>query len=66
MESGGLDGEVQSNTMFMERFLDWTGVLIEPNPVSYEKLREKHRKVWSVHACLSPQPYPQTVYTFYL
>ncbi len=38
IEIGALDGVRYSNTKFFEDSLGWSGVLIEPNPVSYEKL----------------------------
>ena len=58
VESGALDGERNSNSLLFERTRHWTGLLVEPNPYSYEKLKKKHRKAFSINACLSPHPYP--------
>jgi len=53
IECGALDGEIRSNTLFMEQYLDWEGVLIEANPKNYRNLRLKHRKAWTIPVCLS-------------
>jgi FkbM family methyltransferase len=37
------DGFVFSNTYVLEKFLDWNGICIEPNPKFYKKL-QKNRK----------------------
>ena len=59
VEAGAFDGESYSNTLFMERSLNWNGLLIEPNPDSFSKLTRKHRRAWSVNAALSVVPYPK-------
>ncbi|XP_065583743.1 protein Star-like isoform X2 [Artemia franciscana] len=61
VECGALDGETRSNTLYMERFLGWEGVLIEADPSNYRELETKNRKAWSVPACLSIKPYPSKV-----
>ena len=38
VELGAHDGETQSNTKFFELFKNWKGILIEPNPMCFEKL----------------------------
>jgi len=38
IECGAFDGVNQSNTWFFEKTLNWKGVLIEPNPITYKKL----------------------------
>ena len=53
VECGALDGETRSNTLSLERDLDWTGVLIEGSPENVEKMKGKHRKSWLVPNCLS-------------
>lgn len=52
IESGAADGEYQSNTLSLEKYLNWTGLLIEPDYESYQKLKSKNRKSWIVHSCL--------------
>jgi FkbM family methyltransferase len=40
IELGALDGVTYSNTKFFEDSLDWTGILIEPHPIIYNRLQE--------------------------
>ncbi|EFX82300.1 hypothetical protein DAPPUDRAFT_302580 [Daphnia pulex] len=61
IECGALDGQVRSNTLFMEQHLGWQGILIEADPKNYQKLLKKNRRAWSVPACLSTSPNPKTV-----
>lgn len=61
IECGALDGEIRSNTLFMEQNLDWEGVLIEGDPQNFKSVLTKHRKAWAVPACLSTLPHPMTV-----
>lgn len=42
VEFGALDGLLDSNTLFFERQLGWTGILIEPNPAAFALLQH-HR-----------------------
>ncbi len=58
VESGGFDGEFLSNTLFMERYLDWSGLLIEADKKSFEKLFSRNRKAFSLPNCISIKPYP--------
>lgn len=58
VESGALDGEYLSNTLWLEQELSWTGLLVEPDPDSYRQLSFKHRKAWSSNTCLSRTTYP--------
>ncbi|XP_066939167.1 uncharacterized protein [Macrobrachium rosenbergii] len=50
VELGALDGETHSNTVFLERELGWTGLLIEPLPESFRSLTTKGRKAYSINA----------------
>ncbi|CAL4118356.1 unnamed protein product, partial [Meganyctiphanes norvegica] len=59
VEAGALDGEYLSNSLWLEEEMGWTGLLVEPNPFSYKDLLLKHRKAWSVNACLSTETYPK-------
>ncbi len=38
VEFGALDGVFHSNTYFFEKFLNWHGLCIEPNPNTYKEL----------------------------
>ncbi|XP_065557641.1 uncharacterized protein LOC136025541 [Artemia franciscana] len=58
VEAGAFDGEFSSNTLYMERALNWTGILIEPDPFNFSLLKQKQRKSWLLPACLSPFKYP--------
>jgi hypothetical protein len=61
VESGALDGEDDSNTLFYEK-LGWTGLLVEPNPEYTNKVLGKHRKAYFFKGCLSPTPHEQTLH----
>lgn len=37
----------------MERVLDWTGLLIEGNPLTFKKLKARKRNAWISPVCLS-------------
>ena len=64
IEAGALDGETTSTTIFMERELEWEGVLVEANPESFTKIVSKHRKAWLVPAALSNSAYPKYTQCF--
>lgn len=59
LEVGALDGEIRSNTLYFERFLNWTGLLIEPDPINFSQLLKKNRRAWLSPTCLSKRPYPE-------
>lgn len=48
VEAGALDGETFSNSLFFERERNWSGILIEPLPLSYQKILKKNRKMYSI------------------
>ena len=54
VEAGAYDGETWSNTLHLERFHNWTGLLIEPSLENYKILRGKNRNAISVNSCLCP------------
>ncbi|XP_042884910.1 protein Star-like [Penaeus japonicus] len=58
LEAGALDGYYQSNTFFLERDYNWTGLLVEPNPVFFQSLLTRHRRAWATDLCLGTKPYP--------
>jgi FkbM family methyltransferase len=59
VEGGACDGESLSNSLYFELFNNWTGVLIEPNPVYFNQLLQKHRKTYKINACISPSDKPE-------
>lgn len=54
VELGANDGFTQSNTYYLEKFLRWTGVLIEPLPRLYQQAvkNRPHSQVYN-YACVS-------------
>ncbi|KAG7162841.1 Star-like 17 [Homarus americanus] len=58
VEAGALDGETMSNTLWLERELGWTGLLVEADRTAYLSLITKHRRAWAANVCLAPTPYP--------
>ena len=40
VEAGANDGFTQSNTLLLEKFKNWNGLLIEPSPVAFEKCKQ--------------------------
>ena len=61
VEAGALDGQFLSTTLQLEQQLNWTGLLIEPDPDSYKDLVSRNRKAWISNACLSTDPYPKQI-----
>ena len=55
VECGASDGEDDSNTLFFERRRNWTGLLIEPNTITFKRLLGKNRNVLSLNACLNTE-----------
>jgi hypothetical protein len=53
IECGALDGEDFSNTVDLERKNNWTGVLIEGSPASFDILLARHREAALVPTCVS-------------
>jgi hypothetical protein len=62
VECGALDGEFMSNTIDLERKFNWAGILIEANPITFQKLISRNRKAHTVPICLSLEPFPTQVY----
>lgn len=58
VECGAYDGETRSNTLVLERFLSWTGLLIEADPINFSKMVTKNRKAYLSPTCLAVQPFP--------
>jgi hypothetical protein len=53
VEAGAYDGETWSNTLYLERYKGWTGLLIEPSVENYKILKSKNRNAYSVNSCLA-------------
>lgn len=51
VDIGAHDGITLSNTYLLEARYQWTGICIEANPITYEKLR-KNRRSTCVNTCL--------------
>ncbi|EFX85456.1 hypothetical protein DAPPUDRAFT_314237 [Daphnia pulex] len=61
VECGALNGEYMSNTIDLERKFNWGGILIEANPITFQKLMSRNRKSWTLPVCLSLEPFPTKV-----
>lgn len=61
VECGALDGETRSNTLFMERYLGWQGILIEADPINFQEMMKRGRHAWLSPTCLSLRQYPTIV-----
>ncbi|KAL7629969.1 UNVERIFIED_CONTAM: hypothetical protein RMT77_019911 [Armadillidium vulgare] len=59
VEAGALDGEFLSNTLWLEKYKGWKGLLIEPDTANFRSLLKKNRKAWTVNVGLSTGPYPE-------
>nr|CAH0110633.1 unnamed protein product [Daphnia galeata] len=53
--------EFLSNTLYMERSLGWSGLLIEADRKAYSRLLKRNRKAYTAPVCLSTKPYPMQV-----
>ncbi|XP_018403158.1 PREDICTED: uncharacterized protein LOC108780069 [Cyphomyrmex costatus] len=53
VECGAYDGEIRSNTLFLERFRGWSGLLIEADPINFTKMLQKNRRAYLSPTCLS-------------
>ncbi|XP_076043164.1 uncharacterized protein LOC143026514 [Oratosquilla oratoria] len=53
LEVGAVDGEFMSQTLYLEKNLNWTGYLIEPDPRSFEMLRHSGRNATLIKACVA-------------
>ncbi|KAK2141270.1 hypothetical protein LSH36_1131g00010 [Paralvinella palmiformis] len=54
VECGAADGQLKSNSLYLELFMNWTGLLIEADRRLFDKIRTKSRHAYLVNACLSP------------
>jgi FkbM family methyltransferase len=51
VEVGALDGISGSNTYFFEKERNWSGILIEPNPIEFKKLLDCDRTLSKKENC---------------
>ena len=51
VEVGALDGFGASNTYFFEKERNWSGLLIEPNPIEFKKMLEIDRPLSKMENC---------------
>ncbi|CAG0916867.1 unnamed protein product [Notodromas monacha] len=58
-EAGALDGETLSCSLYFEVVRNWTGLLVEMNPLAMERLISKNRKAQIAPVCLSTTAIPQ-------
>ena len=59
IEAGAWDFVHTSNTLWFEVKHNWTGLLIEPYPMQYERGRKTNRKAFSSCSCLSTKTRPR-------
>lgn len=52
VDVGANDGIFLSNTYFFEKQLKWTGMCIEPHPITFKKLK-KNRKCLCIEGCIA-------------
>ncbi len=55
VECGAAEGEYHSSSLYLERKRGWNGLLIEANSEFHKRLLKKHRKCYSINACLSTE-----------
>ncbi|KAL1451404.1 hypothetical protein WDU94_005783 [Cyamophila willieti] len=53
VECGAVDGVFLSNSLYLERALNWRGLLIEADRNNFNKLRTKNRNAYISNTCLS-------------
>ncbi|CAL8144903.1 unnamed protein product [Orchesella dallaii] len=58
IEAGAHEGEKGSHTLYLEKELGWTGLLVECNPTVVPILKTHHRKAWVADVCLAPSTTP--------
>ena len=65
VEAGAYDGETFSNTLFLEKERNWTGLLVEADPQLFQILKGRNRRAYLSKTCLSTTPYAVTAnFTF--
>ena len=64
VDCGALDGEMGSSTYVLEKDFDWTGILIEPNPVLSKKIPQTRPNSICLECGLSSHNHVATYYDF--
>ncbi len=59
IEIGGWDGVTFSNTLYFERFRNWRGLLVEPNPGDFLNCRKNRPHALTVCCACVPFGYPE-------
>ena len=62
MEIGALDGILYSNSLFFERYLNWSGVLIEGNPDLINPLEKNRPKAHNFGLCVCRPPQTEVLF----
>jgi len=62
VEAGSHNSEKNSDSLYFEVIHGWTGLLVEPHPLTYVEGREKHRKATTIQTCLSTRTKPEMVH----
>jgi len=53
IECGAADGITGSTTLLFESMYNWTGLLVEANPNSFQQVTQAHRNAYSISVCLN-------------
>ena len=62
VEAGAVDGFFESNTYYLERFLGWRGILIEPMPAMFRRIHVNRPRARAFNCALVAFDYaPATV-----
>uniref|UniRef100_A0A915HFP7 Methyltransferase FkbM domain-containing protein n=1 Tax=Romanomermis culicivorax TaxID=13658 RepID=A0A915HFP7_ROMCU len=61
IECGAFDGEEKSNSLMLEKSLNWTGLLIEPDPDNFAQMVSRNRKAFLVNGGLHGGQHPKAL-----
>lgn len=64
VELGASDGQAMSTTLFLEAQMGWTGLLIEPDPVKFARLRVSRPRSATVNAAVGAEEGEVFFYSF--
>ena len=63
IESGAVDGYFESNTYFLEKFHGWSGILVEPSPTMFPRIRVNRPGARAFNCALVSFDYPKPTVT---